>query len=491
MKRKLILFGMSELTLKNLSAQSPNQVKVPEVRIEQLNVLQRLQDNQQPGDDPSLFSASRATLQDVELAEAREISIELIELSGISSLLRRDSQGKWQPISGLFLPVKERKRSETGKSKRPVMVKIAQARIADQGLFRFEDRGVSPPFKTRVTISEASLTGLDSGKPEQPSTVSLVGKIDEYTAVSIQAKVTPFTQRLGLDLAAKIDDFDLPGLSPYVVRLIGYKVTSGHLDTAIELQSLQGDLKGKSEFTMSNAEVAPADAKIMEQFERQLRVPLPTALAVLKDNENKIKLVVPITGDIADPKFSFTDAFNQALVKGMTKAAASYLKYLFQPYGTMITVVELGIMAGKKITALRLDPVFFDPDSDTISENAFPYLVRVAELMKTRPQIRIKVCGLATEADKGDEKETLGKKGPEQPTTLEKSPDAPEVETYPEQLQPLTEDERLGRLAKQRAAGIKEYLVKNHGIENDRLLVCLPEYDAREKATPRVELLVP
>jgi hypothetical protein len=56
--------------------------------------------------------------------------------------------------------------------------------------------------------------------------------------VSIQGKVTPFTQRLGLDLAAKIDDLDLPGLSPYVVRLIGYKVTSGHLDTDIELQCL-------------------------------------------------------------------------------------------------------------------------------------------------------------------------------------------------------------------------------------------------------------
>ena len=229
----------------------------------------------------------------------------------------------------------------------------------------------------------------------------------------------------------------------------------------------------------------------MEQFERQLKVPLPTALAVLKDSENKIKLDVPITGDITDPKFSFTDAFNQALVKGMTKAAVSYLKYIFQPYGTMMTVVELGIMAGKKITAVRLDPVFFDPGSDTISDNAVPYLERVAELMKTRPQIRIKVCGLATEGDKGNQKETSGKKEPEQTTAVEKSPDAPEVETYPEQLQPLTVDEQLGKLAQQRAAGIKEYLVKNHGIEDDRLLVCLPEYDAREKATPRVELLVP
>jgi hypothetical protein len=200
---------------------------------------------------------------------------------------------------------------------------------------------------------------------------------------------------------------------------------------------------------------------------------------------------VPITGNITNPKFNFTDAFNKALVKGMTKAAVSYLKYIFQPYGTMMTVVELGIVAGKKITALRLDPVFFDPGSAKISHTSVPYLKRVAELMRTRPEVHIKVCGLATEADKGEGKKTLGNKGPEQSTAMARSPDGAGIEPYPEQLRPLTADERLGILARQRAAGIKEYLVKNHGIEDDRLLVCLPEYDAREEATPRVELLVP
>ena len=490
-RRKLRLIGMGGLNLRKLFTRGANQIKVPAVQVEQLHLIQRLQDNQQAGNAPSLLSASRATIQDIDLAEAREISIESVELSGMRSLLGRDSQGKWQPIFGLSLPVEEGKRGETGNNQRPFRVKIGQVRIADQGEFRFEDESVSPPFKTRVTINEASLTGLDSSKPEQSSTMSLVGKIGVYTDVSIQGEITKFAQRPSLELVAKIDDLDLASLSGYIVELIGYKVKSGHLDADIELRSLQGDLQGKSKLKIRNAEIAPVDAEVMERFERQLRVPLPTALAVLKDSKDKIRLKVPITGDITDPEFEFTNAFNQALVKGMTKAAESYLKYIFQPYGTMMTVVELGIMAGKEITALRLDPVFFDPGSDTISDNAEPYLERVAKLMKTRPQIRIKVCGLATEADKGDQKETSGKKGPEQPTAVERSPDVPEVETYPEKLQPLTAEEQLGKLAKQRAAGVKEYLVKNHGIEADRLLVCLPEYDAREKATPRVELLVP
>jgi hypothetical protein len=406
-------------------------------------------------------------------------------------VLRRDSQRKWLLIDSLFGPAKGSGKPATGKTGPPTVLKIGNARIVDRGEFRFEDEGVSPPFKTSVKITEGQLDGLDSGKPEQAASLNLAGKIGEYTDVSIQGTLTPFAERLGFDLVAKIDDFDLPGLSPYLVQLIGYKVKSGHVDADIELRSLQGDLEGKSKFKISDVEIAPADAKIMERFELQLRVPLPTALAVLKDSKNKIKLKVPITGNITNPTFNVTDAFNQALVKGMTKAAVSYLKYIFQPYGTMMTVVELGIVAGKKITALRLDPVFFDPGSETISENAVPYLERVAELIKTRPEIRIKVCGLATEADKDDRKKTSAKKGPEQPTAVEGSPDATEVKAYPEELQPLSADEQLGRLAKQRAAGIKEYLVKNHGIEDDRLLVCLPEYDAREKATPRVELLVP
>ena len=491
MKRKLRLVGMSELNLKNLSAQGPNQIKVPKVRVEQLNVLQRLHDNLQAGADPSLISASEVTLQDVDLAEAREISIKTVELSGISSLLRRDSQRKWQLIDGLFGPAKRSGESATGKTGPPIVLKIENARIVDLGEFRFEDGFVSPPFKTSVKITGGQLAGLDSGKPEKSARLNLAGKIDEYTEVSLGGRINPFAQPLGFDLVAKIDDLDLPSLSSYVAELIGYKVKSGHVDVDIELRSLQGELEGRGKFKIKNVEVAPADAEIMERFERQLRVPLPTALAVLKDSNNKIKLKVPITGNITDPTFNFTDAFNQALITGMTKSAASYLKYLFQPYGTMITVVELGIMAGKKVTALRLDPVFFDPGSDTLSDNAAPYLERVAELMKTRPEILIKVCGLATEADKGDEKETSGKKKPEQPTASERNPNASEVEPYPDQLQPLTVDERLGRLAKQRAAGIKEYLIKDHEIEADRLLVCLPEYDAREKATPRVELLVP
>lgn len=489
--RKVRLLAMSELTLQKISAQGLNQIKVEEGQVKELQLIQRLRDNQQADDEPFLFSLSGATLREVALEETREISIGSLELSGMSSMLRRDSEGKWQPIAGLLLPVNERKRRESGTGQKPVVVKINRARIVDQGMFRLEDRRVSPPFKTTVTITEASLTDLDSSTTEEPSTVSLVGKIGKYTDVSVEGEITRFTQRPSFELVAKIDDLDLAVLSGYVVELIGYKVESGHLDADIEVKSLEGELDGKTKLSIRNAEVSPADERVMERFEKQLRVPLPTALAVLEDDNNQIKLKVPITGDIADPKFSFADAFDQALVKGMTKAAVSYLKYLFQPYGTMMTVVELGIMAGKKITALRLDPVFFEPGSAELSSSATTYVEKVAELMKERPQISIRLCGLATPSDKGDQKETPAKKKVEQPTKPQEVPDTSRSETFPEKLQPLSGDDgHLRELVRQRAEGIKEYLVQKYAIEDDRLLVCQPEYDPREDARPRVELLI-
>jgi hypothetical protein len=73
----------------------------------------------------------------------------------------------------------------------------------------------------------------------------------------------------------------------------------------------------------------------------------------------------------------------------------------------------------------------------------------------------------------------------------EEVPDTSKAEAFPEKVQSLGADqEHLRELVRQRAERIKEYLVKNYDIEDDRLLVRQPEYDPREDAKPRVELLI-
>jgi hypothetical protein len=51
-------------------------------------------------------------------------------------------------------------------------------------------------------------------------------------------------------------------------------------------------------------------------------------------------------------------------------------------------------------------------------------------------------------------------------------------------------DEELRQLAQNRADLVKDILVNRHGIDHERLYLCLPEIVETPKAEPVVELLV-
>ena len=72
------------------------------------------------------------------------------------------------------------------------------------------------------------------------------------------------------------------------------------------------------------------DAVAPEKLENKkgLPIPLQSALKVLRDKKGGVRLKIPNTGDASDPKFSFSDAINQALIKGLTLSTVSYLKYM-------------------------------------------------------------------------------------------------------------------------------------------------------------------
>jgi hypothetical protein len=209
-------------------------------------------------------------------------------------------------------------------------------------------------------------------------------------------------------------------------------------------------------------------------------VPLETALSTLRDKNDDIKLEVPISGDIDDPKFDISDAIEQAVVKGMKFSALSFLKYALQPYGALIAVGQYAVEEGAAaLTGVQLDPVFFAPGARTLDDEALDYLERIAELAKGRPELRIKICGKATSADKT----ALGGKPPQTPKAADKPSSDSGSHGSGQKL-------KLRALAKGRAAAIKEHLVKNLGIEPDRLFVCFPEIDEDPEARPRADLLI-
>ena len=176
------------------------------------------------------------------------------------------------------------------------------------------------------------------------------------------------------------------------------------------------------------------------------------------------------------------DAINQAIAKAMTFASLSFLKYTLQPFGTFIAVAELAGKAGKQVTKVQLDPVKFNAAEISLNETAQQYLEKVAVILDNRPKLRLEVCGKAVEKDRSAllaKREAVAREGDKAEVPQK---EAAEVEPVPDAV--------LQDFARERAKLVKDSLVNDHGINHERIYLCLPEIDQAPDKEPHVELLI-
>ncbi|MFH1728334.1 MAG: hypothetical protein ABIA04_07945 [Pseudomonadota bacterium] len=186
-------------------------------------------------------------------------------------------------------------------------------------------------------------------------------------------------------------------------------------------------------------------------------MPLDYALSILRDKNNDVKLSLPITGNIENPDFNINSIIFKTLGKALKMASVSILKNLFQPYGALITVVKLAKMGGDYITRIQLDPILFDAGSTNVNQQIKEYLEIVKKLMNEKIELRLTICGIATDADLLN---------------------SDKVKNNKDKLLPMAEE---------RSKVIYEYL-SEQGINAERLFLCNPEIDNEAEAKPRVLL---
>jgi hypothetical protein len=274
-----------------------------------------------------------------------------------------------------------------------------------------------------------------------------------------------------------VDGISLPQLTPYTVAALGYALESGHLDADSTLKINKGQLDSQNDLVIRGLEITGVDNESREKLDGQLIVPLDTALSMLRDNNDTITLALPVSGDINSPDFGIGDIINIAVSKAVKQGSLTYLKLALQPYGALITVAQL---AGEAAMKVRLQPVGFEPGQVTSTGETGSYLKKVAGILKDRPEVNIKICGLAVAADR------IALAGGTAPKEAD-SKTAGSVKG----VKPVT-DQQLLDLAKQRAGFVKDALVTKYGVTASRLVACTPHIDAAEDddSMPRVDLLI-
>jgi hypothetical protein len=404
-----------------------------------------------------------------------------VQLTGVKGFLHRNNEGKWPAIERLVSMQSDissadqtqtaASDTQTNEKSDEYAYRIGQIDISGDSGLQFKDDSVSPAFDMDLNILEARVADLDSSQPQQPVSVKLLLSDKGDARLSLDGSMQPLAEKLSLDWIGKIEALELRSFSPYVIQNTGFRFVSGELQADIPMKINQNQLNGQIDLMLFKPKVervkaeAPSEDK---QGKIQISIPLDSALKLMRDKQNNVKLNIPISGDITDPKFSIADTVNKVLVKTLQTAALSYLKFALGPYGIGLAVAEKAISGSARI---RLNPITFAPGSDQLDEAAIDYTQRVATIMREYPEVQVSLCGVATESDR-------------KAITA-----APAKQTGAQASLPTdTADAALLALAEQRSDQILNQLVKVHGIAPKRIIGCEPKIAKGDNAKPRVDL---
>jgi hypothetical protein len=379
--------------------------------------------------------------------------------------------------------------------------KLGKIEVID-GSSDFADLSLILPFAAHIKSLDGGASGISS---EQKSTikVDLKGNAYDLAPVDIKGEISPY---LGdYDVRLNFTGMPMPLISSYMVQFAGYKVEKGKM--SLELK-----------YKIADKELTAANNILIDQFElgekvenpNAVSLPLELAIALLKDSDGKIKMDVPISGSLEDPKFSVNHIVIDALVNAISKVISSPFRALASLIGSEEDLSTISFAAGEAVLdklqisklndlskALKARPIlkleikgaaFQEQDWPAVSDDAlYDQLKRIKadEInkqggRKTRPEYvvvsdedyrRLMEKLFVENFPLLVEKPTLGRLrlvGTQDDNTTDKF-----YAVAKEKLSGIvkTEPQRLKDLASQRAQAIANYIVQKGGITNDRIFI--------------------
>ncbi len=259
----------------------------------------------------------------------------------------------------------------------PTPVKIQTVRLENLQA-SIADLSVTPNVRTKIADLSGTIKGLSSEQLAKAD-VSIKGKVGGYAPILIEGQINPLSEDAYTDLVLSFKNLDLTTVSPYSGKFAGYPITKGKMTLELDYKLSQKELVGENkvfvdQITMGKHVESP-DATSL---------PIPLALALLKDRKGKIDIDLPVRGNIDDPEFSYWGLIGQALVNLITKVAAS-------PFSIVGGLV--GEIAGGDADALKY--VAFLAGEKNVSLPEQEKLLALGKAIAERPGLRLEITGAA------------------------------------------------------------------------------------------------
>jgi hypothetical protein len=386
----------------------------------------------------------------------------------------------------------------------PIPVKIGSVNITNLSA-RFADVSITPTVVTHIEGLNGTVQGLSSDQLAKAE-ISIEGAVDQYAPLTISGHINPLSTDVYTDLTVTLRNLDLPTVSPYSRKYTGYPITKGKLSLDLAYKISEKTLVGENKVLIDQITMG----KKVESPDA-VSLPIPLALALLKDRRGHIDIDLPVRGHLGDPEFRYGTVIWNALVNLLTKIATSpfamvgrllgvngeELQYVAFPAGEahMPPAEQEKLDAiGKALDdrpLLRLD---ITGAADSQVDRHALAVRQLREHLHKRKLVQASASGIKGEPVKdeeielssGEERRLLSELYVEkfgtqpQPSPLPSEgiiPDLPPTEQMESKLVEAiqVEDEALRLLAQERAQAIREYLIQESKVPGDRLFVVEPD----------------
>lgn len=491
---QLGVMSLDELKLKALNYQTGG-LTLDQVVLNKLKLLERHEAMLRS--DSIVYHGGLDKLQLNELAWQPEVlSIDTVNVGGLDLLLHRDEQATLPIIRLLELLLKKAdpaasevadqqlasqdvtssEEAATPAEARPAMaVIINQFTIGEGSKLSVIDEGIQPVLVQTLSDLQLHVTSINGQQPNKASPAKLSARMGEFGMLRVKAKTWPFREKLNLELQGEIDAFDLLPFTGYLEQAIGYQVQSGQLNSELDVSVEEDMVDADVNLELNKFELLALE-KALRQGSAEVRVsasgeaqetessalPIGLALNLLKDDNGKIYLELPVSGPVGDPSLSFSYVVSVVMRKAMTAAVMNY----YAPLG--ILNIASGLM--KSATELRFEPMLFDPGQSSLTGFHRDRLRKMAQLLSEKSQLSLSFCASASGADA---------------LSILQLPAAPEAGL----VLTLEQREELRVLASERGSVVKENLLEM-GAGSAQVVLCQPDLalDRFEPAEMEVSL---
>jgi len=247
-------------------------------------------------------------------------------------------------------------------------LKLGKATLTSGNIY-FTDHFIRPNYSANVTQLSGGLSSLAFDKPAD---LELHGRVQESAPVDITGRINPLAKNLFLDIKANASEIELPPLTPYSDKYVGYGIEKGKLSMKVHYLIDERKLTAENTVILDQltfgGKVESPDA---------IKVPVLLAVALLKDRNGVIQFDLPVSGSLDDPEFSVGGIVLRAIINLLGKIVTAPFALLGSLHGH-----------GEELAYIE-----FAPGSAKLDAASEDKLKTIAKALNDRPALKLDIAG--------------------------------------------------------------------------------------------------